>query len=212
MLATSLSRSSRSPRKSRCSMTLIAESGVRPRVSPSTRCAHGRRQAIGQRLGKARRQQFALESGKEERVGQLVERQQIVAATDHLGELGPAGLRWHRPAGAAQRPGRQLRRGHLQVPRHPGGAPRPALQHRQVAVGGVAAEEFVAARARQRHGEPGGRGWRATCSRRSARRRSAGPGCPAPPPGSRRSAPPSARTSWCWVPMAAAICLAMGPR
>ena len=37
MLATSLSRSSRSPRKSRCSMTLMAESGVRPRVSAMTR-------------------------------------------------------------------------------------------------------------------------------------------------------------------------------
>ena len=37
MLATSLSRSSRSPRKSRCSMTLMAESGVRPRVSAMSR-------------------------------------------------------------------------------------------------------------------------------------------------------------------------------
>ena len=30
------------------------------------------------------------------------------------------------------------------------------MQHRQIAVGGVASEELVAARARQRHGEPGG--------------------------------------------------------
>src|SRR5262249_10722392 len=38
----------------------------------------------------------------------------------------------------------------VQAARHPGGAPGPALRHRQVAIGGVvASEELVAARARE---------------------------------------------------------------
>src|SRR5580704_7089527 len=96
-----------------------------------------------------------LESGEEECVGQLIERQQIIAVTDQLRKFGPTGLRWHRPAGASQRPGRERRRGCLQASRHPGGSSGPAVQHRQIAIGGVASEELVAARARQSYGEPG---------------------------------------------------------
>src|SRR5271166_605800 len=82
---------------------------------------HG--QAVGQRFGKALRQELMLESGEEERVGQLVERQQIIAVTDHLRKFGPTGLRWHRPAGASQRPGGQPRRCYPQASGHPGSAP-----------------------------------------------------------------------------------------
>ena len=64
--------------------------------------AHGGRKPIGQRVGKIRCQQFTLESRKEERVGQLIERQEIVAAADHLGELGPTSLRRHCLAGRRQ--------------------------------------------------------------------------------------------------------------
>ena len=136
MLATSLSRSSRSPRKSRCSMTLIADSGVRARVSAVIRAAHGWRKPVRQRLGKAWRQEFTMEFRKEERIGQLVERQKIVAAADHLGELGPSGLRRHRLAGARQQSRCKRGRDDIQAARHPGGAPGPALQHRQIAIGG----------------------------------------------------------------------------
>jgi hypothetical protein len=58
-----------------------------------------------------------------------------------------------RAAGSPQRPGRQRGGGHLQAARHPAGAPRPALQHRKLAEGRVAAEEFVSAGAGECHRE-----------------------------------------------------------
>ncbi len=98
MLATSLSRSSRSPRKSRISMTAMAESGVRPRVSAARRETHGRGQAVGQGFGEIGREKLALEPWKKNRIGHLVELQQIVGAANHVGELGPASLGGAAPA------------------------------------------------------------------------------------------------------------------
>jgi hypothetical protein len=62
--------------------------------------AHRRWQAIGKGLGEIGRQELMLESGEKKRIGQLVKRQQILALTDHLGELVPTSLRWHRLTGA----------------------------------------------------------------------------------------------------------------
>jgi hypothetical protein len=64
MLAASLSRSNRSPRKSRCSMTLMAAG---PGLGDDP-LAHGQGQAVGQRLGEVWRQELTLKSGQEERV------------------------------------------------------------------------------------------------------------------------------------------------
>ena len=155
MLATSLSRSNRSPRKSRCSMTLMADNGVRPRLSAMIRrrIAAGRPSASASAKPGAR--SSVLESGEEQRVGQLVERRRIVAVTDDLQEvLAQRVWRRHRPIGASQRPGGQARHGYLQASWHPSRAAGPAVQRRKFAVRGVASEQLVPARARQSYGGP----------------------------------------------------------
>ena len=55
-------------------MTLMAEAGCGRGLGDKS-LPHGCGQAIGQRFRKVGRQKLMLESGEEERVGQLIERQ-----------------------------------------------------------------------------------------------------------------------------------------
>ena len=209
MLATSLSRSSRSPRNSRCSMTLIAESGVRARVSASEALAHAR----GSRRPAPRR---SLAPGVHAGIRGEKVRTPSDRATTGRRRGGPFRGAWPSeseaaPRRTAQRPSRQLGRRHQQGARHPGRPSRPALQHRQVAKGRIAAEQFVSARARQRHGEAGGADrLRHVVGVQSIEGRLV--------EAVQRSlqildeVPLFSTTSWCWVPMAAAIRLATALR
>ena len=84
------------------------------------------------------------------------------------------------------------------------------MQHRQIAVGGVAPEELVAASPRQSYGEPGSaNGLRNVVGVEPVEGRLV-QAVQSPSKFSTKRGSVST-TSWCWVPMAAAICLAMGP-
>ena len=155
MLAASVSRSSRSPRNSRCSSTAMVETADRPAVSDSQARRQLRRQSVAQAVT-VRDQRAAAPGSPAETTRRPADTGRVRSspARTMSGSLAQRVCGADGSAGAGEHPGsRGGRRGSAApVEGHPGAAV-PRLQRRRDAEAGVAAEQLVAAGADQRHAE-----------------------------------------------------------